>query len=401
LDKYTGVPPLAAGWLRVIVAVTGLPPVTVLGLSVNVAVLAAWTVIVVVTEWPDGKIAVSVTVVSFATEDVDTRKRPVLDPPATGVLDGTLAAALFEDNATLTPPAGAAALSVTVPIVLLPLTTVAWSTAIDVTRGDNISSFAILKPPLGIEPLIVTTVSAATTFVVTVKWPTVCPAGITTCGGTGDAAPELLVSVTVVLVAEVAARVTVPLDGWLPVTVVGLKVTKSAGGLTTIFCEAVSLTGFAGKVTVITDCCGVATVFVVPVNVTEVEPAGTVATKGVTRAFVLLLDKENVTSKLVASFIVIFPVTFCNPPYSAVGAALNVNVRCRTVTVTCLDTDPVVAVTVAAWSVDTTAVLMSKFALTAPAGTVIDAGTGTLALLDVRVTLMPVAEAGAFRLTVP
>ena len=76
-------------------------------------------------------VAVIVGVVIAATVLVVTVNVPVVLPAATGTFAGTVAAALSLESATAKPPAGAAASSVTVPVVEVPPITVVGLRATD------------------------------------------------------------------------------------------------------------------------------------------------------------------------------------------------------------------------------------------------------------------------------
>jgi hypothetical protein len=85
-------------------------------------------------------VAEIVTVVDFDTPLVETVKVAVLAPAATRTLAGTVAAAvLLLERATVTPPVGAAPVSVTVPVdVPLPVTRVGFR-----VRVDNVGGFTV------------------------------------------------------------------------------------------------------------------------------------------------------------------------------------------------------------------------------------------------------------------
>ena len=121
LLSATTAPPLGAAADRVTVPVTGLPP-TMLGLSnVNVASVggggggAGFTVTVVVLVTPAYE-ADSVTEVVAVTDDVVMPKVAELPPCGTVTLAGTATALLALDSETFVPPAGAADVSVIVPV---------------------------------------------------------------------------------------------------------------------------------------------------------------------------------------------------------------------------------------------------------------------------------------------
>ena len=135
LESDTTAPPLGAALVKVAVPVAEPPPVTVDGLRVIALRLAGGgtglTVSVavrVVAPWAP----VIVTAVDAATELVVTAKLALVTPAATVTLGGTAATAAFElERFTRSPPPGAAAVSVTVPVEPFPPTTVAGFTDTD------------------------------------------------------------------------------------------------------------------------------------------------------------------------------------------------------------------------------------------------------------------------------
>ena len=62
--------------------------------------------------------------VAFEPDTVATVKLTLVCPAATVTLAGTVAAALLRDSVTIVPPLGAAAVSFTVPVELVPPVTV-------------------------------------------------------------------------------------------------------------------------------------------------------------------------------------------------------------------------------------------------------------------------------------
>jgi hypothetical protein len=146
--------------------------------------------------------AVIVTVVDAVTEVVETVKLALVAPAATVTLGGTVAAALLLDSVTPTPPAGAAAVSVTVPCAALPPVTLVGL----IPTADNAAAGGALgfgktetKASFVTDPdcaLIVTDVKLATEPVVSVKLFTLFPAAITTLAGTCTLEGSLLESTT-------------------------------------------------------------------------------------------------------------------------------------------------------------------------------------------------------------
>ena len=126
LRNCTTTPPAGAGPLRVTVPVAVLPPHTVVGLIVSdwsVTLGEGLTVRVAVRETPPAE-AVIVTLVALETARVETVKVALVVPAGTVTVLGTVATlGLLLLRFTTNPPDGAGAVRVTVPVLLLPPTT--------------------------------------------------------------------------------------------------------------------------------------------------------------------------------------------------------------------------------------------------------------------------------------
>ena len=164
------------------------------------------------------------------TEVVDTRKVADVAPAGTDTAAGTMTlVGLSLTSATVAPPAGAAALSVTVPVgVLPPGTLVCWRLSdANVTAGGGFTvSVAVLVAP---PPLaeIVTIVAVGTGLVATAKVAVVVPLGTVTALGTLAAAVLPLDSVTTIPPPEAGAfRRIVPVDEPPPATFDGTRLTE-------------------------------------------------------------------------------------------------------------------------------------------------------------------------------
>src|SRR5258708_12337903 len=108
-----------------------------------------------------------VTVVDAATALVLTVNVAVVAPAATVTLGGTVAAAvLLLESATVAPPAGAARLSVTVPVEEFPpVTLVGFSESDERVGGGGGAGITVTDPDLSaplLVPEIVTVLEAAT-----------------------------------------------------------------------------------------------------------------------------------------------------------------------------------------------------------------------------------------------
>src|SRR2546430_124580 len=216
------------------------------------------------------------------TSPVFTGNAALLAPAGTVTLEGTLAAELLLVSATRAPPAGAAALSVTVPVEdCNPPTTVDGFKLIDATVGSangfTVSVAVLVVPPYA--ALIVTAVEALTALVLTVKLAVVAPAATVTLAGTRAAVVLLLESATAAPPDGAALlKVTVPVDDCVPpVTLVGFSVNEDnvTGGGAAGF--TVSVAGFlvAPKTSLVVAPGGRGTPPPVPGETTPVPPAAT------------------------------------------------------------------------------------------------------------------------------
>src|SRR5262245_14477572 len=175
-----------------------------------------------------------VTAVTAVTVLVLTGNVFVVAPAATVTETGTVAAALLLVSVTIAPPAGAALLSVTVPVLLtLPVTAVGFTlTPFKAARKSVVKGTSLaLRRWVAVR---VTAVTGVTVLVVAANVFVVAPAATVTETGT-VAAVLLLVSVTIAPPAGAALlSVTVPVLLTLPVTAVGFTLTpfKAAGGFT-------------------------------------------------------------------------------------------------------------------------------------------------------------------------
>src|SRR5206468_3182863 len=134
-----------------------------------------------------------VTEVENTTMLVFTVKVAVVDPAATVMLGGTLAAdGLLLERDTTAPPLGAGPFRVTVPVEEKPPVTVVGFSVSDERTGGITVSEAVRGAPPPEDPDTVTVVDVATALVVTVNVALVAPAGIVTLPGTEATAGLLL-----------------------------------------------------------------------------------------------------------------------------------------------------------------------------------------------------------------
>jgi len=243
LERETAMPPLGAGPLSVTVPVeVCAPPVTLVGFSVSeerVGGACGSTVseAVLVTPANDAEIVTGADVV---TAPVLTVNVALLAPAATVTLAGTVAAAVLSlERETAAPPLGAGPLRVTVPVdgdppvTLVGLSAIAESVA--EPGGVTVSEAVLVTPAYDAE--IVTGVDAVTALVLTVNVALLAPAATVTLAGTVAVDVPLLDRETATpLLGAGPLRVTVPVDGDPPVTLVGLSATEDSvaepGGVT-------------------------------------------------------------------------------------------------------------------------------------------------------------------------
>ena len=156
-------------------------------------------------------------------------KVAVVAPARTVTLDGTVAAAvLLLVSVTVAPPAGAARVSVTVPVEEVPPVTEVGFTVTDCKAGGTAGftvSIAVLFTPLKVAVTVTLTLDA-TLNVVIEKFAVDEPAGTRTVSGTVTAAVLLLARMTCKPpVGAAALKVTVPVEVVPPVTEDGFTLT--------------------------------------------------------------------------------------------------------------------------------------------------------------------------------
>lgn len=168
--------------------------------------------------------------VACATAFVVTAKVALVAPAGTVTLVGTVAAVELSESDTTAPPAGAAALNVTVPVEPLPPTTVAGlsdtAESVGPVAPAAVSVSVALFVTFWYDAEMDTVLVAVTWPVLTVNVARVCPAGTTTLFGTTASNVSLLASVTTAFPFGAAdCNVTVAVEEPPPVTGFGLSVT--------------------------------------------------------------------------------------------------------------------------------------------------------------------------------
>jgi len=149
-ESATTAPPAGAGPFSVTVPVefpSSGPPMTLVGFRVSEVRAAGSTVSVSVRVAPP-KVAEMVDVVDVATALVPMLKFALVAPAGTVTLAGTEVAPLSSESATCAPPAGAAAVSVTVPVAPVPPITLAGLTlSVETAGGSTVSVPVRVAPP--------------------------------------------------------------------------------------------------------------------------------------------------------------------------------------------------------------------------------------------------------------
>lgn len=406
LDKEIITPPAGAGLFKVTLPMTAAPPRTLVELMVSCVTRIGVTVNVALLVLPPA-LTVTVTSVGCVTGPVVMGNVVLATPTGTVTDGGTVAADVMSLASAITiPPQGAGPLSVTVPVALLPLVTLAGVMVMPVSvvgescDDDGVTvtvALLVMLPPVAV---MVTDVDWATVVVVIVNVALVAPAATVTAVGTVATESLALSSATTTPLAGAGPfNVTVPTLLLPPRTVAGLIVSlDNAGGVTVSVSDVVTSPMLA--VTVATVVCF--TGLVVIVKVALVAPLAIITVAGALAAAVLLAIVTVAPLAGAATSIVTVPVADVPPP-TVTGEMLRpVSVGGLTVRFICLlipSAAPVIATDVG-WL--TGLVMTVKVAPVAPAGTMTDVGTAATAVFAlVSDTATPSSGAGVLNVIVP
>ncbi len=151
LDREMTAPPLGAALSRTTFPCELLPPVTVMGLSWNAEILApviegSGLMVRPANAKPQLYSAEMLMAVWEPTSEVLIGKVALVEPAGTVTVGGTVTEVSWADNDTTAPPVGAGPLRVTVPVVLLPPTTV---------LGLRVSAEAVTSVLVGLSTMVV------------------------------------------------------------------------------------------------------------------------------------------------------------------------------------------------------------------------------------------------------
>jgi hypothetical protein len=168
-------------------------------------------------------------VVAVGTVTVVTVKVALVAPAEIVTLGGTEATAELLLSETTAPPMGAGPFSATVPIEGVPPVTLAGFNVSAVRLGPDaggvIVSKALCCTP-AYDPEMVLVVVVVTALVFTTKLALVAPPRMVTFAGTIATESLLDRETTTPLPGAALLRVTVPVDGFPPLTLVGLTVSE-------------------------------------------------------------------------------------------------------------------------------------------------------------------------------
>ena len=228
-------PPAGAGPLSTTVPVTICPEATLLGLIVTLVSTGGFTVNPAIMAALPAAEAVMFTFPPDAVGNVLTLNVPLDCPAAITNVAGTVARVVsLLTTLIVDPPAGAGPLRITMPRdPVPPVTAPGLNVRATIEGGTTVRLAEIFK----LAPELAETVAvvcAATAVVVAVNEADVLPAGTVTPAGTTTVGSELESETKTPPPGAVRLTVTVPVDVEPPITVAGMKLTRTTGGGSTV-----------------------------------------------------------------------------------------------------------------------------------------------------------------------
>jgi hypothetical protein len=404
LDSVTAVPPAGAAWLRVTVQVALVPDVKLVGLQVTeVTVIPAGASAIVAVCKLLPRLAVRVPLWLLGTVPAVTLNVAAAEPAATVMLAvGTGSNPLLLDRETTMPPVGAAWLRFTVQEALLPeVRLVGLQVSEEMVAGDSRLMVAVCETPpsaavrVALWPLAMLPAVALKVVVAEPAWTVIVDAG------TGSSALLLERETAVPPAGVVLLRFTAHVVMAPEVKLVGLQVSEETVTADTRLIVAVWVKPL--RVAVSVALWSLAMLPAVAVKLVVAEPAGTVMVDTRTGSEALLLKRETAAPPAGAALFRVTVHTALVPEVRLVGLQVSEDrtVGTAKAMVAVCEMPFRVAVSVALWPLAMLPAIALKVIVAEPAGTVIvDAGTGSSALLLDSETAVPPGGAVLFRVTV-
>ena len=383
MDTPLGAAPLS---LRVHCEVD--PPTTVAGFR-EMAVRVSGLIVSEALKVAEARVAVTVTVVITATEEVVILKVAEVAPAATLTVAGTLAELRLLDRLILNPPAGAGPLMVTVPVEPTPPITDVGLTDTAVSTGALMLSGVERDVPFK-DALMFATEFAATPTVVMVNVPEVAPPAMKMLAGTVAAAWSLAKATVTPPTGAEPDRVNVPVDELPPTTVVGLTEMPLTMRVTSLRFACVEE---VGRVAVTRTTVEIRVGLVVHEKLAELDPAGTVTEPGPPQRNVLA-EKATERPPVGAGPSMVIVPTVIAPPATMFGLKVRLVIfGIKTWRSADAELEFAIAVIVAEVSAGTGIDVTLKVAEEVPLGTVTKVGNPTGEADDLRLTTTPLTPA--------
>jgi len=263
-----------------------------------------------------------VTEVEVLTASVVTPNATLEDPAGMDTLAGTVATAvLLLSRAIVAPPLGASPFNVKVPVEGDPPLTLDGFSVSELSEAGGITAREAMRVTPESDADSVTEVEVVTARVDTVKVALIAPAGMVTLAGTVAAAVLLLTrEMTAPPLGAAPLRVTLPIEGDPPVTLVGFSVNVVSvgpedGGVTVRAAVRVTPEYDAESVTEVEE----VTASVDTWKVALLAPDGTVTVAGTVATAVLLLERDTSAPPVGAGALSVTVPVEGEPPFTLVG----------------------------------------------------------------------------------